>query len=200
MAKKERWEWMQSWCDETAKGDLPRVLLVGDSITRGYQDMVRKKLAGVCYVDYISTSYAVDSTIYNTIVKAMAADDKYALIHINHGLHGQHMSKRTYKSRMKKLLITLSKKAPLILANTTNVYKYGTHRPDGAWMKRVRERNLAIAELAEELDCPMDDLYSACLTIDWSGRSIDGTHYEAAGYDILSDYVAEAIKKALKAL
>ena len=188
---------MQSWCDETAKNDLPRVLLVGDSITRGYQDMVRKKLAGICYVDYISTSYAVDSAIYNTVVKTMAADDKYSLIHINHGLHGQHMSKRTYKSRMKKLLAKLSKKSSLIVATTTNVYHYGTHRPDGKWMKRVRERNAAIVELANEFSCPVDDLYSVCLTIDWSGRSIDGTHYEAGGYDILSNAVAEAIKKAL---
>ena len=197
MPMKERWEWVQSWCDETANRELPRVLLVGDSITRGYYDMVKRKLAGVCYVDYIATSYAVDSTIYNTIVKAMAADDEYALIHINHGLHGQHMTKRTYKSKMKKLLVALSKNAPLILATTTNVYKYGTHRPDGAWMKRVRERNAAVEELAGELNCPIDDLYSACLTIDWQGRSIDGTHYEAGGYDILSDSVAESVKKAL---
>ena len=139
----------------------------------------------------------VDSTIYNTLVKAMAADDDYALIHINHGLHGQHMTKRTYKSKMKKLLLALLKKAPLVLTTTTNVYKYGTHRPDGAWMKRVRERNAAIAELAAELNCPIDDLYSACLTIDWQGRSIDGTHYEAGGYEILSDSVAESVKKAL---
>lgn len=197
MANKERWEWIQSWCDETASRELPRVLLVGDSITRGYQDMVRKKLAGICYVDYIATSYAVDSSIYNSIVKAMASNDKYDVIHINHGLHGKHMAKRTYKSRMKKLLIFLSEKSRLILANTTNVYHYGTHRPDGAWMKRVRERNQAISELASELNLPVDDLFSACLTVDWEGRSIDGTHYEAAGYDILASSVAESIKKAL---
>jgi lysophospholipase L1-like esterase len=65
-------------------------------------------------------------------------------------------------------------------------------------MKRVRERNEAIDELAAELNCPIDDLYGACLTINWQGRSIDGTHYEAAGYDILSDSVAKSIKKALK--
>lgn len=200
MSKKERWEWIQSWCDETAQEDLPRVLLVGDSITRGYQDSVRKKLAGVCYVDYIATSYAVDSSIYNVIVKAMAADSKYELIHMNHGLHGQHMSKRTYKSRMKKLLLKLAENSKLILATTTNVYRYGTHRPDGAWTKRVKERNRAVTELASELNCPIDDLYASCLTIPLEGRNIDGTHYEALGYDILSDAVAESIKSAIKAM
>lgn len=29
---KERFEWVQSWCDEALSDDLPRVLLIGDSI------------------------------------------------------------------------------------------------------------------------------------------------------------------------
>ena len=41
---KERFEWINSWCDETLNADLPRVLLVGDSITLGYQDKVRQNL------------------------------------------------------------------------------------------------------------------------------------------------------------
>ena len=36
---KERFEWVQSWCDEAPSNDLPRVLLIGDSITRQYDDM-----------------------------------------------------------------------------------------------------------------------------------------------------------------
>lgn len=49
---KERFEWVQSWCDEALSDDLPRVLLIGDSITRQYQDRVRELLRGKCYVDY----------------------------------------------------------------------------------------------------------------------------------------------------
>lgn len=41
---KERFEWVQSWCDEALSDDLPRVLLIGDSITRQYQDRVRELL------------------------------------------------------------------------------------------------------------------------------------------------------------
>ena len=33
---KERFEWIHSWCDYSEKNDLPRVLLVGDSITNAY--------------------------------------------------------------------------------------------------------------------------------------------------------------------
>ena len=106
---KEQFEWIHSWCDETALNDLPRVLLVGDSITDGYQAKVRELLKGVCYVDYIATSYAVDSKMYNLLVGAFVADSKYDLIHFNHGLHGIHISKKSYKSRMKKLLSKIEK-------------------------------------------------------------------------------------------
>ena len=44
--KKERYEWLRSWCDETLSSDLPRVALIGDSITEGYQKQVRELLRG----------------------------------------------------------------------------------------------------------------------------------------------------------
>ena len=86
--QKEWFEWISSWCDASTQNDLPRILLVGDSISRGYQDKVRALLKGVCYVDYISLSYAIDTPIYNTIIEKFAADSNYALVHFNHGLHG----------------------------------------------------------------------------------------------------------------
>lgn len=38
---KEQFEWIHSWCDEALRDDLPRVLLVGDSITHNYQETVK---------------------------------------------------------------------------------------------------------------------------------------------------------------
>ena len=111
---KERFEWIHSWCDYADKSDLPRVLLIGDSITLGYQEKVRQKLKGVCYVDFISTSYAIDTKIYNTLISGFATDSDYSLIHFNHGLHGQHISKRTYKSKMKKLLLKIAADAKIV--------------------------------------------------------------------------------------
>ena len=46
--KKEKYEWIHSWCDEALNNDLPRVLLVGDSITHNYQEKVRELLRGIC--------------------------------------------------------------------------------------------------------------------------------------------------------
>ncbi len=192
---KERFEWIHSWCDETAKDDLPRVLLVGDSITHNYQEKVRALLKDVCYVDYIATSYAIDTKIYNQLVYAFMTDSKYTLIHFNHGLHGIHLSKKSYKSRMKKLLSKVDKEVKVVLATSTLVYKEGNKRLDGAWMKRVRERNAAVQELAEEKGYTVDDLYTVSTSILKEYRYEDGTHYLQEGYAMLAQTVAECIRK-----
>lgn len=193
---KERFEWINSWCDETTSSDLPRVLLVGDSITCGYQEKVRSKLKGVCYVDYISTSYAIDTKIYNDIVSSFFADSDYALIHFNHGLHGQHITKRTYKSRLKKLL-QRAKNGKIVLATSTIVYCEGNTRLDRVWAKKVNERNDAVKELSQELGYGIDDLYSISLSMPTDKRSLDGIHYTEEGYEDFACAVADCIRKNL---
>ena len=194
---KEQFEWIHSWCDETGKEDLPRVLLVGDSITHNYQENVRELLRDVCYVDYISTSYAIDAKIYNRLVYDFMMDSNYALIHFNHGLHGIHLPKRSYKSKVAKLLRKVDAKVKIILATSTIVYKKGNKRLDGAWMKRVKERNAAVYELASEKRYAIDDLYAVSTSIPKEYRYEDGTHYLEEGYAMLAKKVAECIQKEL---
>lgn len=194
---KEQFEWIHSWCDENWQNDLPRVLLVGDSITHNYQEKVRELLKGVCYVDYISTSYAIDTKMYNQLVYNFMTDSKYALIHFNHGLHGIHLSKKSYKSRMMKLLSKIDKDVKLILATSTIVYREGNKRLDGAWMKRVRERNEAVQEIATENGYSVDDLYTVSVSIPKEYRYVDGTHYLQEGYAMLAETVAACIRKNL---
>ena len=195
--QKEWFEWISSWCDSSTQNDLPRILLVGDSISRGYQDKVRAPLKGVCYVDYISLSYAIDTPIYNTIIEKFAADSNYALIHFNHGLHGIHMSQRTYKSRLKKLLCKLEKSSKIMLAASTFVYEGGNKKPHKKWNKRVNERNAAMQEICKEQGYGYNDLFALSKQMDIALRDTDGTHYVAEGYAVLAEQVAMAVKNAL---
>jgi lysophospholipase L1-like esterase len=190
---KEQFEWIHSWCDEAMQNDLPRVLLVGDSITYGYQEKVRELLKGVCYVDYIATSYAIDNKIYTTMIEEFAKNNHYEIVHFNHGLHGIHMSPRTYKSKIKNLLVRLDKNSKIILAESTVVYREGNKRLDRAWMRRVNERNEIVAELVTELDCEWDKLFEISEGIPKEYREEDGVHYKAAGYELLADSVAKSI-------
>ena len=194
---KEQFEWIHSWCDDAGKNDLPRVLLVGDSITYNYQEKVRELLRGVCYVDYISTSYAIDTKMYNHLVYDFMTDDEYALIHFNHGLHGIHLCKRSYQSRVKSLLSKVENGRKIVLATSTIVYKEGNKRLDGAWMKRVKERNAAVLEIAAEKGYAVDDLYSVSVGIPKENRYVDGTHYLPDGYAVFAETVAKCIREQL---
>jgi len=49
---RERIEWIDIWVTAADKDDLPRVLFVGDSITRGYFGGVEKRLAGNTEMDF----------------------------------------------------------------------------------------------------------------------------------------------------
>lgn len=192
--QKERYEWIRSWCDETLNDDLPRVLLVGDSITCGYQEIVREKLKGAFYIDYFATSYSIDMVIYRRMIKDFVKDSNYDVIHFNHGLHGKYMSKRSYKANVKKLAETFEN-GEVILATSTCVYLAGNEIPDKIWEKRVKERNEALKELSEEGGWALNDLYSVSVSIPKKFRSGDGTHYQPEGYEMLAERVSESIKE-----
>ena len=98
---------------------------------------------------------------------------------------------------MNKLLSKIDKDVKLILATSTIVYREGNKRLDGAWMKRVRERNAAVQEIAAEKGCTVDDLYSVSTSIPKEYRYVDGTHYLQEGYAMLAETVAACIRKNL---
>lgn len=195
--KKEWMEWIRSKCVETTASDLKRVLLIGDSITDGYYNAVSKNLWGKCRVDYIATSYAVDSKIYRTIIKTFVNDSKYDIIHFNHGLHGKHISEKNYKKLVSKLLTSFPKTAEIILATSTRVLKNKSQKIDDSWEKKLIERNRAIVEIANDLGFLVDDLYPISVQMDYSNRTSDGFHYTLKGYDILAESVSQSILKKL---
>ena len=47
--KRETVEWIDVWLPHTNDDKLPRVLLIGNSITRGYYPKVKKLLKGKAY-------------------------------------------------------------------------------------------------------------------------------------------------------
>lgn len=195
--KKERIEWIRSKCVDTTDNTLKRVLLIGDSITDGYFDAVSKKLWGIVHVDYLATSYAVDSKIYNVLIKSFIKDSKYDVIHFNHGLHGKHMSVKRYKKGVLRVLDNIDVNTKLILATSTRVLKDNENVVDSTWEKKVIERNQAIKEIAGIKNCAVDDLYPISVCMEYIHRTKDGFHYDNIGYDIFADKVSEEVKKLL---
>ena len=194
--QKERYEWIHSWCDETLNEDLPRVLLVGDSITHGYQNIVRESLRGKAYVDYISTSYSIDMKIFRDLVNSFVKDSKYSVIHFNHGLHGETMTKRTYEAAMRKMLQSFEP-CKIIVATSTIVYNEGNKKVNAFWKKKLKDRNGVVFKLAAERFYSVDDLFETSAKIPADLRTQDGFHYLENGYKILAESVVSSIEKIL---
>ena len=194
---KEHYEWLQTWSDEAERTDLPRVLLVGDSITGGYQAMVRDALRGVCLVDYFCTSYAVDSAIYHAVLRMYVTDARYAAVHFNHGLHGKHMTGEVYKENVERILEQISGYGAKVIAALTTQVLDGEGKPDASWEEKIAERNAAIEDIATRCGYAVNDLYAPSVSMPAEKRLGDGVHYQEAGYRVFADKVIAAVRQAL---
>ena len=56
---RESIEWLDVWMPDTNDSGLPRILLIGNSITRGYYPEVQKILTGKAYVARLTTSKSI---------------------------------------------------------------------------------------------------------------------------------------------
>ena len=189
---KELYEWVRSWSDNAPNIDLPRILLIGDSITEGYSYVVREKLKGRYYVDCFATSYAVDSEIYQTLVNAYVKDNDYQIIHYNHGLHGKYMTAKEYQEGVERCLKGI--KSKIILALTTETLTEGNVSVDESWKDKIEQRNQVLRSLAIKGGHGLNDLYSLSKKIALEFRDTDGVHFTQEGYKLLAEQVVKSIK------
>lgn len=119
---KESIEWCDIWVSNANQAKLPRVLLIGDSITRGYYPEVEKNLSGKAYVSRLSTSAFVTDPALLAQIAAVLENNKFDIIHFNNGMHGWGHSEKEYEAGLLTMMETIRKYAPnakLIWAATT---------------------------------------------------------------------------------
>ncbi len=118
----EKIEWTDIWVTNASQNDLPRVLLVGDSITRGYFPAVEKDLAGKANCARYTTSMFLGNPDYLAELKIILHRYQFSVIHINNGLHGWDYTEDQYRQSLPKLMDTVKKYgkgAVVIWATTT---------------------------------------------------------------------------------
>src|SRR3982750_2981738 len=85
---RESIEWCDIWISHANETNLPRVLLIGDSITRAYYPEVESHLAGKAYVARLATSRFISDPILLQEIALVLGNTKFDIIHFNNGLHG----------------------------------------------------------------------------------------------------------------
>jgi hypothetical protein len=175
---------------------LPRVLLIGDSISGGYTLPTRKALAGIANIHKAPENCGPTSNGLKKL-DVWLGDGKWDIIHFNFGIHDRKTPIDDYAQRLEQIIARLQKTgAKLIWATTTPV---PAATKDGPSMPAaIVERNRIAAEIIERHGIATDDLYSTLLPAMDRVMKPDDVHPNAEGYALLGKQVAAAIRQASK--
>lgn len=192
--------------------DLPRVLLIGDSISIGYTLPTRRALAGKANVHRPRTNCG-PTTRGLEHIDAWLGDGEWDVIHFNWGLHDlkyigpdstklvpvdtpgarQQVPLDEYEKNLDKLVRRLKKTgAKLIWRNTTPV-------PEGAVGRVVGDSaryNQAAARVMKKHDVPTHDMFSFVKKHPETQRKAN-VHFTPEGSEALGRTVADEIEKRL---
>ena len=175
--------------------------MIGDSIVCGYSAGVTELLQGVAHVDRLGTSRSINDPAFAKETRYVLSEYRYAVIHFNNGLHGEHLSEEAYAGSLRayvELLSALAPEAALIWATSTPV----TQAEHSALLEPIRDaqagrRNGEAAQVMAYFGIPTDDLYQLMLGRP-ELRVADGYHYNAEGQRLQAQAVGEAVRGLLK--
>ena len=198
---KESIEWCDIWISHANETNLPRVLLIGDSITRAYYPEVEKRLAGKAYVARLASSAFISDPALLKQIKMVLSQYKFDVIHLNNGMHGWQHSEKEYAKAFPEYLKTIREYAPnakLIWANTTPL-KVSPASSDNftiATDDRIAQRNAIAAEFMQAHGIPVEDLNTPMRG--HPEYHVDNVHFNSRGIAIQANLIAADIEKLLE--
>src|SRR5678815_6196765 len=164
---REAIEWCDIWISHANETNLPRVLLIGDSIARDYYPEVEKRLAGKAFVGRLTTSRFVADPVLLKEIESVLSGAEFDVVQFNNGMHGWQHSEEEYRKAFPKLIKTIRAHAPkakLLWATTTPLRnaKDVTYDTKAEYSdERIAARNALAAEVVAALKIPTVDLNAA---------------------------------------
>jgi lysophospholipase L1-like esterase len=177
---------------------LPRVLLIGDSVSRGYTQAVRKELAGKVNVHRAPANCGPTASGLKNL-DVWLGDGRWDLIHFNFGIHDRATAPEIYEQNLEQLVTRLEATgAKLVWASTTPVPPDTKDGP--AATAAIVEKNKIAARVMQKHHVVIDDLYAWVLPDVAKFQNPKDVHFTAAGYDRLAQRVARVIESTLPAV
>ena len=182
---------------------LPRVLLIGDSISMGYTLPVRELLAGQANVHRIPVNGGHTARGVADLGKWLG-EGRWDVIHVNWGLHdlkrnedGKHQVPiADYEANLRTLVAQLkATSAALIWCATTPVPAGNLNPPRSD--ADVIAYNAAAAKIMAENGVEINDLYAFALPRLSEIQQPVNVHFTPPGYRALAGEVAQVITEAL---
>ena len=166
----------------------PRVLLVGDSVCRGYHDQVRNILAKKVNVTYWATSNCITDPLYLQMLELVLAREKFDIIIFNNGLHSLATDRAAWRKAFSLAMDYLGKRVP----ETKVVVLNSTPKKDDD--PRVKEINQLTEAVAAEKSLILADIYSFCAG--WNKKEWrDLYHFNNKAKKMQAKFVSDVILK-----
>jgi lysophospholipase L1-like esterase len=183
---------------------LPRVLLIGDSISIGYTEPVRAELSGKANVHRIPANGATTANGLKNL-DAWLGTERWDVIHFNFGLHDlrfmenkeHQISLSDYQANLRAIVQRLEKTAArLIWATTTPVPDAEVNPPRRN--ADVVEYNAVALKIMTDAGIAIDDLYALVSPRLQELQLPANVHYTLPGYNALGQQVSQSVRKALE--
>jgi lysophospholipase L1-like esterase len=183
---------------------LPRVLLIGDSISMGYTLGVRAKLAGKANVHRVLENGG--PTINGTAkIDQWLGDTRWDVVHFNFGLHdlkredgmNRQVPPEDYERNLREIVRKIKSKSRYVIwASTTPVPegKVNPHRVPAD----VPLYNSIAAKVMKDERVPVNDLYALTLPNLATWQRPVNVHFVEAGSEALARQVAAILAKTLQ--
>lgn len=183
---------------------LPRVLLVGDSISIGYTLPVRELLKDKANVHRIpANGSSTGNGLQN--LKSWLGDGKWDVIHFNFGLHdmklppegSRHAEPDIYEKNLREIVGKLKATgAKLVWATTTPVPNGGNISPTRRFAD-IKTYNAIAKKVMDENGVAIDDLYNAALPVQVKLQRPNDVHFTKEGSELFAKSVAASIESQL---
>jgi len=173
---------------------LPRVLLIGDSISRGYTMATRRALKGKVNVHRAPENCGKTANGLKKL-DIWLGDRRWDLIHLNFGIHDRRLKPEYYADRLEMIVERLKPATDrLVFATSTPIAKRDERYIHGS---SARSNRVAQA-IMERHEIPVNDLYALMLPDLKRYQNPTDCHFTLEGYDVLGQKVAEVILRELE--
>lgn len=190
----ETYEWDNVWIQRTDDKKSPRVLYIGDSISCALRVFGNGVTKEEILIDSFGTSKAIDNAYFWDALRLFSLQEGHRdIVLFNNGLHGWHLDDEkdypAYYERMLCKILDEFKDSKVVIVLTTAVAKEERH-------ERVKVRNGFVKAIAVKYGLDIIDLYEiSSENMDLLGD--DGVHFTADGYQKISEYLVDEIRKIL---
>jgi len=196
-----------------AAADLPKVLVIGDSISIGYMEPLQEILKGEALVVH-NPGNAAHSRNGLANLEQWLGEEKWDVVHFNHGLHdlkyvdseGKNTRSREtghvqipldeYERNMEGLVARLERTGAKLIFATTTPFPEGVEGPLRE-PEEVAKYNEAALGVMKKHGVAVDDLHGFCLPRLAELQRPNNVHFTPEGSRALAQEAAKHIRAAL---